>query len=366
MRVVDPGGSALAGRRRRQQQRQPVGPVQHDPAVVLAQRAGADPDDLARRAQFIEQPRRVTRTRAGRMSRSSTLAGSGTPSSWAMTSASRSMPPRAAPTPCQLGRKRASAAGSTGSISRRSLASERRRRSAQHLRIAPLALDATRPELAAQQRAVGERVLQLCLYHADRHSPARRGLGGQERAVVARPAREQPTERIATGARNASGTPLGGARRPHPGSGPRPPWRSSAAHRRCRTCDRPPIGGQRLEPLPGGGARELVRQRHAPARPPRRRSGRPGGAGGRGPGRPNPPPARLSVTAARAPARPARRRRAARAARRHPGARAAGRGRAPAPARAGRPAARRPRTCRRRCSRTSASWRTARRAASRR
>ena len=67
---------------------------------------------------------------------------------------------------------------------------------AQHVRVAPLALDAARPELAAQQRAVGECLLQLCLDPGNRHAPARRGLGRQERAVMPRPPREQPAQGV--------------------------------------------------------------------------------------------------------------------------------------------------------------------------
>ena len=69
---------------------------------------------------------RYPRIRAGRISVSSAEASSGAPCSCSTTDSSASSPARGRMTPCQCGRNRPSAAGGTGSTSRRSLARLRR------------------------------------------------------------------------------------------------------------------------------------------------------------------------------------------------------------------------------------------------
>ena len=82
---------------------------------------------------------------------------------------------------------------------------------AEHLRVAPLALDAAGPELAAQERPVGEQPLERVVDDADRQPPAPGRVRRQERAVGPRVAGEQPSSAAVAGARKASGTPTGGA-----------------------------------------------------------------------------------------------------------------------------------------------------------
>ena len=130
--------------------------------------------------------------------------GSASPASWSTTSASRSRAaePRngvpARPTgaiPCQPGRKRPSAAGSTGSTSRRSRASDRRRSwrrtsGSHHSRSAPPGRNSPRTSVPGDQQP-----LEGVLDDPRREAPAAGRLGRQERAVGARPAGEQPVER---------------------------------------------------------------------------------------------------------------------------------------------------------------------------
>ena len=65
----------------------------------------------------------------------------------------------------------------------------------QDVGVAPLAFRTTRPELAEQQRAIGEQALQGIPDVAGRQSPAARRVGGQERPVGAGVAGKQPLER---------------------------------------------------------------------------------------------------------------------------------------------------------------------------
>ena len=90
---------------------------------------GADPDELARRAQLVE-PRLAGSPRpAGRARRAPTRrARAAATAAGTSTSRSRSSDPRPPRSmPCQAGAKRAIAAGSTGSIARRSAATDARR-----------------------------------------------------------------------------------------------------------------------------------------------------------------------------------------------------------------------------------------------
>ena len=115
-------------------------------------------------------------------------------------------------TPCQAGRNRAE----RGRVDRLDLAAQPRQRppaeQPQDLGVAPLALGAARPELAAEQRAGGEQPLERVLDDADRQAPAAGGLGRQERAVRPGAAGEQPVERRRPPVRGTPpGRPAGGA-----------------------------------------------------------------------------------------------------------------------------------------------------------
>jgi hypothetical protein len=100
------------------------------PARSAPERAGADPDELAARAQLIEPGGRVGADRRGSTSRSHTSAAAPSPCSGTSTSRRRSTRRRrrdGGRRPARRGRKRASARWSAGSISLRSAASEARR-----------------------------------------------------------------------------------------------------------------------------------------------------------------------------------------------------------------------------------------------
>ena len=130
-----------------------------------------------------------------------------TPASWSTTSARRSSAaeprngggsapgPATGAIPCHAGRNRAE----RGRVDRLDLAAQPRQRAsaqeAQDVRVAPLALRAARPELAAQDRAGGEQPLERVLDDADRQAPPGRRLGRQERPVGPRVAGKQPVER---------------------------------------------------------------------------------------------------------------------------------------------------------------------------
>ena len=190
--------------------------------------------------------------RAGRMSRSRTLAGSASPSSWPMTSSNRSAPPSDEPRPCHAGRKRPSARGSTGSTSRRSLASERRRSirrtsGSHHSRSTPPGRNSPRTSTPAAIRC------SRPVSTTPRGSPQRAaGSRRQEGPMPARIARQQTAQRIAGRRqerlrhspwwRHADGVPV--ARRVLGGDPARLPGDPHL--------DRAPVGGQRPQPLPCG------------------------------------------------------------------------------------------------------------------
>ena len=105
-----------------------VGEAQPHPPVARADRAGADPHDLARRCTARRAaPAGSRRPAPASTSDSSVDATIGAPASRPSASTTASTPRRCGGMPCHAGRKRASASGSTGSTSRRSAASDRRR-----------------------------------------------------------------------------------------------------------------------------------------------------------------------------------------------------------------------------------------------
>ena len=221
-----------------------AGPDEHDPAVVAAEAPPPHPGDLAQRAELVEQPRLV----AGDARRQDVALQDGGRDRHAGElvddlgepleggAAAQRRPGRAArpaATPCHVGQE----PRERRRIDRLDLAPQPGQRAAaqqpQDLRVAPLALGAARPELAAQERPGAEQPLERVLDDADRQPPARGRLGRQERAVGPREAREQPVERAdgRTEERLRDARPAAG-RRPRRGSGRRPRSRSSARRRR--------------------------------------------------------------------------------------------------------------------------------------
>ena len=270
-----------------------------------------------------------------------------------------SSPRRGAPTPCHAGRKRARAAA----VDRLDLPAQRGQRPppqlAQHVVVAPLALDAVGPELAPHDAALRPRARSSAGTTRSRPSAEAPGdLRGQERPVGAGVAGDQ-VDRAASGDRVGEGRgqpEREGHARARRGSRAAS---SAAAHARPRRRSTRAMARrsatQLRRPTPSAGAGPVatrsVELRDA--------TGRRARAAGRAPRRRRGPAGRRPGAAARARGRPARPGRAARAAPRPRAGRAAGRGRAPAPRPGARPAARRPRTCRRRSSRTAATGRTA-------
>ncbi len=182
-------------------------PDQHDPAVVAAEAAPPHPGDLAHRAQLVEQARLVAGD-AGRQhvalqhGRRDGHAGQlvddlgqalqrGRSPEWRHVRAGARHRHDALPGRQEPGERRR--------IDRLDLAAQPGQRAAaqdaQHVRVAPLALGATRPELATQQGARREQALQGVLDDADRQAQPTRRLGRQERAVGPGVARQQALQR---------------------------------------------------------------------------------------------------------------------------------------------------------------------------
>ena len=139
---------------------QAVGPVERDPSVITAQRAGAQPDDLACRAQLVEQARAVAAharrqhvafQHARRQRHALQLGDHLRQAAAAAAVAAHTVPARQEA--CQRLR-----------LDRLDLAPQPRQRApaqhAQHVRVAPLALDAAGPELAAHHPARGKQSLE--------------------------------------------------------------------------------------------------------------------------------------------------------------------------------------------------------------
>ena len=168
-----------------------------------------------------------------------------------MTSARRSRPPRSLPTPCQAGRKRARAAGSTGSISRRRRASERRRMSrrtsgSHHSRSTPPGRNSPRrstPAAMSRSRAPSTTPRGSC--------QRRRRRIGEEGSVAAGPARqERMRARPSWRTRKCVGDARWAGRHPrHRDSARRPRGRSSAPRPAMRTRMARRSACERLEPL---------------------------------------------------------------------------------------------------------------------
>ena len=220
-------------------------PEQGDPAIVAAQAPPPDPADLAERPELVEEPWLVARD-AGRQDvtfqhgRRDRDAGQlvddlGQSLQRGRATERRRIGARAAHRCDRVPRRQEPA--ERVRIDRLDLAPEAGERPAaqepKDVRVAPLALGATRPELAEEQRTVGEQSLQGIGDDPDRQAPAAGRFGRQERAVGAGKPGEQPFE----GARR----PVRGTRpgpRPAPsrqrrrGSARRPRWRSSARRRR--------------------------------------------------------------------------------------------------------------------------------------
>ena len=114
--------------RRRREEGLVLGEEERDPSVARAERLDAGPRDLARTRRARRDPRDGIRRRApARIRASSTDAGSGHPWSCATVSRSASRPAPPARDALPLEQEPAEAAASTGSISRRSFASDLRR-----------------------------------------------------------------------------------------------------------------------------------------------------------------------------------------------------------------------------------------------
>ena len=272
-----PAGRAGRARRDRRPGRALPCPTQHD---------------LARGAELVEQPRaRSPRTRAGRTSRSSTLAGSGTPSSWAIDlgqsiDARRAAHPMPVPGAAGSGRRRR--------LDRLDLAAQARQRAAAKQRAAPRGRT-TR----ARRRPAGTRRAGACPAASSRSSAL---LDDADRQAPARGRRRRPGTGPWWRAQRASSAlerhrrPARGRPRPRPAAAPRRARRGSAptssiaiqrSSPAMRTRDRPPVGGQRLAATPLRRARADARPCRARGPRPRRRPGRPGAAAGRGRRRPS-------------------------------------------------------------------------------
>ncbi len=228
------------------------------------------------------------------------------------------------------------------------LAAQRGQRSpaelAQHLHVAPLALQPVRAELAPHQALLRLEGGQGAEHPLRSELEAASGGLGQERTMGAGVPADELLERAGDRIGEGDRQPDRDRRiRARPGSGPRPRPRSPAP--RLRSAPRWP--GARPPAPPSTRPPCRCPRCAGPARP---GTGRPAGAGRRAARRRCGPGARRSGTAARAPGRRGPRGRAARGAPPRPAARAAGPDRAPAPPPAARPAVRPPRTCTRRSS----------------
>ena len=198
-----------------------AGPDQDDTPVVAAEAPATDPRDLAHRAQLVQQPRLVARQRAGRTSRSRTDAGIGRPASWSTTSARRSSAAEPRSGVAALADRgdavpRRQEPRQRDRVDRLDLAPQLRQRppakQPQHVRIAPLAFRAAGPELAAEQRARRHQPLQGVLDDARWAAPSDAPVSAPGTARASAPsARAARRARPTAGARNAWGTPTGGA-----------------------------------------------------------------------------------------------------------------------------------------------------------
>ncbi len=198
-------------------------PDEDDPAVVAAEAPPPHPGDLAERAELVEQPRLVAgdprrqdvALEDGRRDRQPGQLVDDLGQPLEGGAAAQRRPGRAADRPARRPASRAGTAPSAGRVDRLDLAPQARQRAtaeqAQDLRVAPLALGAARPELAAQERARREQPLERVLDDADRQAPARAGSGVRNGPWVRAQRASSPSSAATAGPRNASGTPTGGA-----------------------------------------------------------------------------------------------------------------------------------------------------------
>ena len=344
----------------RGQYREVLTEVERDPPGVPPERAGADPHDLAARAQLVH-PRRRVRADAARAARRAPTPrpGARAPAAGrASRAAGRCRRPTAGLAVDALpGGQEAGERALVGGLDLLAQHGERRTAQApQHLGMAPLAFAAAGPQLAADELAGA---LELAQRGGRVDAVAGAQLVRRERSVRLRVAAREPGERVGNVLQERRRQPAGGRDAERVAVEPGIGSVDQALLAGEANLDRPPLSNELLEHPIGVEAGEdavahLLEREVADAcaacrgaRP----CSSPGGARSGTGGRPRRPRARPGRSGRAAP--PGR------------AARGAGRGRATAPPRAARRSACRPRTCRWRRSRTAGSRRTARRSASR-
>ena len=193
-----------------QRQRRLVGEVQRDPAVGAGQRGVAGPDHLAGGGQLVEVGRLVVAHPGAEHQRLERRGGHGAAGELVdraehAVDAAQPLPP----TCCHAARNRPSDSGSTGSISWRSRASERRRSlrstSASHHSVP----EPDGPELAVEHPALGGEPLQGVADDGGAEPEPGGDVVGGERAVGAGVAGDQVGQRVVDGL----GEDVGGAGR---------------------------------------------------------------------------------------------------------------------------------------------------------
>ena len=332
----------------RREQRQLVGEAEPHAPVVRADRAGADPHHLARRAQLVEQRRAVVGDTSGEH----------------VALERRRDDRRAGEHAEGLDERLGAAPGGAHALPRRQergqrllldrldLAAQRGQRPSaqltQHVDVAPLAAHAVGPELAAHQALVGLEGAEGAEDPGLRDAEPGGHVALDERTVGAGVATDEVLERtqhrVGEHLRQAEGK--GAAERVAVAGGV--VGGGVARLLGDDDLDGPALGDQHVEQPTGGWSRSRSTPRSA-ARA-RRASGRRPAAARRAARRPCGPGGRPTGAAGRARHRPAPRGRAARAAPRHRAGRRAGHGRGRARPPAARRAGRRLRTCRRRSS----------------
>ena len=219
--LVSPARRPLdAVRQADRSERLAAGAVQHDAPVVPPERTSPDPGDLAERAELVEQPRLVTRDpgrqdlpledrgrdrHAGQLvdGLGEPLEGRGATQGHGCRSERGDTLPGGQEPGERRGLDRLDVPPQPGE-----------RPSSEHpedLRVAPLALDAVRPEFAVDEGSALAEPVQGILHDAGRQAPAAGRLGAEERTVGPAQRARRPSSAAATGARKASGTPVGTA-----------------------------------------------------------------------------------------------------------------------------------------------------------
>ena len=247
-------------------------PDERDPAVVAAQAPPPDPGDLAQRPELVEEPRLVAGDPRrqdvaledrGRDRQAGELVDDlGEPFEGGRcrgTAAGRS--PRPARCRASPAGTEPSAAGSTGSTSRRSRASERRRRrrrtsGSHHSRSAPPGRNSPRRTVPGGEQPL-ERVVRRSRPAGPSGAPDRAsgtGRGSAPSARAARRARRPPGRGTPPGRRPAARPRRrrGSARHPRSrSSGPSPAIRTATARRAAVELVEPRAGGRRHRPRSG-------------------------------------------------------------------------------------------------------------------